>query len=162
MIHRRMLRIAIFALVAAVAGCQRKAAPPPAVPVPADVVGAAKATVERWRLAYEGRNLEALAQLYPHDLDVTVIQEGVATQGWTAIEAMLKDRLAGAKEIHVRIKDQQVLSLGGDAAATVATMTRELVNGGTTITETGTLSLVLRKVGDGWLIAVEHYSYRRS
>jgi ketosteroid isomerase-like protein len=158
-----MLRIAVLALVAGAAACKGAKAPaPPSVPVPADVVGAAKATVERWRLAYEGRNLEALGQLYPHDLDVTVIHEGIATQGWTAIEAMLKDRLAAAKEIHVRIKDQQVVSLASDAAATIATMTRELINGGTTITETGTLSLILRKVGDAWLIAVEHYSYRRS
>jgi ketosteroid isomerase-like protein len=159
-----MLRTALaVALLAGVAACTGAKAPAaPRIEAPKDVVGAAKATVEKWRLAYEGRNLDALSMIYPHDLDVVVIQEGVATQGWTAVEAMLKDRLAKATEIHVRIKDQQVVSLAPDAAATIATMTRELISGGTTINEAGTLSLILRKVGEAWVIAVEHYSYKRS
>ena len=58
---------------------------------------------------------------------------------------MLKDRLARAKEIHVRLKDIQVMSLGDTAATATAAMTRELGDGVTTVTESGALTVVLRK-----------------
>ena len=47
------------------------------------------------------------------------------------------------------------------AAVAVATMTRELSDGATTVTENGTLTLVLRKDRGRWQIASEHYSYKR-
>ena len=55
----------------------------------------------------------------------------------------------------------QVSSLAPDVATAFATMTRELTADTTTITENGTLTLVLRKQGDKWLITSEHYSYKR-
>ncbi len=40
-------------------------------------------------------------------------------------------------------------------------MTREIATGATTVTENGTLSLVLEKQSDAWVIVLEHYSYKR-
>jgi hypothetical protein len=74
---------------------------------------------------------------------------------------MLKDRLARFKEVHVRLKDIQVQSIGTDAAVATSAMTRELGDGVTTITEFGALTIVLRKEGDAWVIVSEHYSFKR-
>lgn len=163
----KCMAFAIAAFIAAAAGagtgCLRGAPAPaaPTVEAPAEVVAAARATIEQWRQAYEVRSLDALAKLYLQELDLAVVQEGNAILGWSAVEAMLKDRLARAEAIHVRLRDLQVVSLGQGLASAVATMSRELVSGTTTITEQGALSLVLRQRGDGWVIAAEHYSYRR-
>ena len=134
---------------------------------PREVVAAAKATLEQWRQAYEVRSLDALAPLYAHDLDVVVVVEGTPLIGWSSVEAMLKDRLARAGTIHVRLKDIGVSSLGPTAASVVATMSREVTAGATTVTEAGTLTLALRHdhpaagSGGAWVIVAEHYSYRR-
>src|SRR5438093_8467092 len=81
-----------------------------------EVVAAVRCAIEQWRQAYEVRSMDALAKLYAHDLDVVVVQNGVPVVGWSAVEAMLRDRLAHAKEIHVRLKDVQVASLSPDIA----------------------------------------------
>jgi ketosteroid isomerase-like protein len=134
----------------------------PSASTPKDVVAAAKATIEKWRQAYEIRSVDALSELYAKDVDLVVVQEGTAYLGWSSVQAMLKDRLTRADTIRVRLKDMQVLLLAPDVAFAVATMTRELGDNVTTVTETGTLTLVLRKQGPAWLITSEHYSYKRS
>ena len=48
------------------------------------------------------------------------------------------------------------------APVATAVMTRELGDGVTTVTESGALTIVLRKDGDSWLIVTEHYSYKRA
>lgn len=133
----------------------------PAAAAPAEVVSAARGAIEQWRQAYEVRSFDALAKLYVHDTATVVVQNGVPLIGWTAIEAMLKDRFAHAKEIHVRLKEVSVSSLAPTAASAVATMTREISDGTTTVTEDGALTLVLKRTGEGWQIVSEHYSYRR-
>jgi len=125
------------------------------------VVAAAKATIEQWRQAYEIRSVDALARLYARDVDLVVVQEGTTYLGWSSVEAMLKDRIARTGSIHIRLKDMQVLSLAPEVATAYATMTRELTFESTTVTENGTLTLVLRKQGAGWVITSEHYSYKR-
>ena len=156
-----MMRVAlVLALLAA--GCPAKGPEAPAAPAtPKEVLAAAKATVEQWRQGYEVRSLDVLAKLYAHDLDVVLVTEGAPLVGWKSIEASLRDKLARAGAIHVRLKDVQVAAQGSTVATVVAAMTRELTEGATTTTETGTLTLTLRKEGDGWVIALEHYSYRR-
>jgi ketosteroid isomerase-like protein len=134
----------------------------PSATTPKEVVAAAKGTVEQWRQAYEVRSVEALAQLYARDLDLVVVVEGTTYLGWSSVEAMLKDRIARASSIRIRLKDVQAISLADTVASVVATMTRELSEGVTTVTENGTLTLVLRKQGGGWVITTEHYSYKRS
>jgi ketosteroid isomerase-like protein len=158
--RRTVLALAMLALLC---GCPRARGPvEPATPAtPAEVQEAAKATIEQWRQAYEVRSMEGLAKLYPHELDVVVVQEGTALLGWPSVEGMLKDRLARTTAIHIRLKDIQVVSLAPDVASATATMTRELTEGAATVSENGTLTLVLRKIGADWLIAVEHYSYKR-
>lgn len=161
----------VVAIVVAGLGCAVLAGgcrtPPPAVvaappPVPRDVDGAARSTLERWRQAYELRSLPGLEALYARDVDLVVIREGVALLGWSSVEAMLKDRLVRAPSIRIRLKDIGVVGLGPDVASLVATMTRESSDGATAITENGTLSLILRKIGDTWVIVHEHFSYKRS
>lgn len=161
---RRAILPALLVLAAGVfGGCsrQRPAVEQPAAAAPKDVIAAAKAAVEQWRQAYEVRAFEGLAQLYARNLDLVVVLEGTALLGWSSIEAALKDRLARASSIHVRLKDVQVASLAPEVASVAATMTREISEGATTVTETGALTLVLRKIDDKWLIVVEHYSYKR-
>lgn len=126
-----------------------------------EVVAGAKATIEQWRQAYEVRSVDALAKLYAHDLDVVVVQQGVPHLGWTAVQALLDERIGHASAIHVRLKDVQVTALAPTVAAAVATMSREVSDGATTVTETGTLTLVVRKTDAGWVITSEHYSYKR-
>lgn len=128
---------------------------------PKDVATGARATVEQWRQAWEVRSVEALEKLYVHDLDVVLITEGQPLTGWSSIDATLKDKLARATTVHVALKDVQVRAQSETVATAIATMRREITDGATTTTENGTLSLVLRREGDAWLIAVEHYSYRR-
>jgi ketosteroid isomerase-like protein len=74
---------------------------------------------------------------------------------------MLQDRFAHAKEVHVHLKDVAVSSVAPTVAMVAATMTREIGDGVTTVTEAGALTLVLRKDADGWKIVLEHYSYKR-
>jgi ketosteroid isomerase-like protein len=156
----RSLVVALAILVAACSGGTRAPATPSAT-TPKEVVTAVKATIEQWRQGYEVRSIDALAKIYAHDLDVVVVQEGQTMVGWSSVEAYLKDRLARAGSIHIRLKDEQILALGLEAASAVATMTRELTDGTTTVTEQGTLTLVLRRTDAGWVISSEHYSYKR-
>ena len=98
-----------------------------------------------------------------YSLDLVVVQDGLPLVGWTSVEGMLKDRFARYKDVQIRLKDIQVVALGGGTSAVAtASMTRELGDGVTTITESGALTLVLRKEGDLWLIVAEHYSYKRN
>lgn len=128
---------------------------------PKEVVAAGRATVEQWRQAYEVRSFDALAKLYAHDAQLVIVLDGAPLVGWTAIGQLLQDRLAHAKEIHVRLKDVTVSSVAPTVATAAATMTREIGDGITTVTEAGALTLVLRKDADGWKIVLEHYSYKR-
>lgn len=159
-----MRSLVIAVILGVLAGCPGSTPAPagPSTATPQEVVTAAKATIEQWRQGYEVRSIEALSRLYAQDLDLVVVHEGTTHLGWSSVEAMLKDRLARAASIRIRLKDVQVLSLGADAASAVATMTRELSEGATTITEAGTLTLVLRRQGGGWVITTEHYSYKRT
>ncbi len=164
---RHLLRsscaILVVALVLGAAGCPRGGGDttPKAPLTPKEVVAGARATIEQWRQAYEVRSFEALAKLYAHELDLVVVQDGVPLVGWTSVESTLQDRLARTKEIHIRLKDIQVTALGPTAATATAAMTRELGDGVTTVTESGALTVVLRKDADIWLIVTEHYSYKR-
>ncbi len=156
-----MRHIVLAALVLA-AACQHANTSQATTPAaPEDVTKAAQGTIEEWRQAYEVRSPDALAKLYAHEPDLVVVLDGQALTGWPAVEAMLKDKLAHAKEIHVKLKDTHVKSLAPTVATATATMSREISDGVTTVTEQGVLTLVLRKDEAGWKIVVEHYSYRR-
>lgn len=159
------MRSLVITLAILVAGCPKGGSQEPVAPsavTPKEVVTAVKATVEQWRQGYEVRSVETLAKLYAHDVDVVVVQEGQTMIGWSSVEAYLKDRIARAGQIHIRLKDVSVVALGLEAASVTATMNRELSEGTTTVTENGTLTLVVRRTADGWVISSEHYSYKRS
>jgi ketosteroid isomerase-like protein len=129
---------------------------------PKEVTVATRGVIEQWRQAYEIRSIDALEHLYAHDPDIVLVGDGVTLIGWSSVDGMLKDRIARAKEIHIRLKEIQVTAVAPTAAFGVATMTRELTDGVTTVTEYGSLTLVFRKDPNaGWLIVGEHYSYKR-
>lgn len=128
---------------------------------PKEVVAAARTVVENWRQAYELRSIDSLAKLYAQDVDLVVVHDGYPIVGWKSVEVMLKDRITRYKQILVRLKDIQVAALGPAAATATASMTRELGDGVTTVTENGALTFVLRRDGETWLVAAEHYSYKR-
>lgn len=158
------MRSLVITLAILVAGCPKGGPQEPVSPsavTPKEVVSAVKATVEQWRQGYEVRSVDTLVKLYAHDLDVVVVQEGQTMIGWSSVEAYLKDRIARAGQIHIRLKDVSVIALGLEAASVTATMTRELTDGTTTVTENGTLTLVVRRTVEGWVISSEHYSYKR-
>jgi ketosteroid isomerase-like protein len=154
---------AALALAAALpaAGCRSGGAPPAAEApaMPASQAAAVRGAVEQWRQAYEVRSLEALARRYAQAEDTVVVQQGGQTRGWTAISALLTERLARAKDVRVRLKDVVVVALGQGGASLVAGMTREVSDGVTTVTEEGTLTLTLRDAAGEWVIVAEHYSY---
>jgi ketosteroid isomerase-like protein len=159
----RHARLVVLVVAFVIAGCARGGGDTtPARPLTSkEVVAAARATVEQWRQAYEVRSLDALAKLYAHNIDLVVVQEGLPIVGWSSVEAMLKDRIARYKKITMRLKDIQVQSLAPSAAVATASMTREVGDDVTTITEYGALTIVLRKEGESWLIVTEHYSFKR-
>src|SRR5690349_15541844 len=159
-----MKHAAIFVVVAlALAGCPHGNEAVQTHPsTPKETVAGARATIEQWRQAYQVKSFDALSKLYVHSLELVVVQDGLPLVGWTSVEGMLKDRFARYKDVVIRLKDIQVTALDGTAAVATASMTRELGDGVTTITESGALTVVLRKEGDLWLIVAEHYSYKRS
>jgi ketosteroid isomerase-like protein len=130
-------------------------------PTPTDVLAAGKATIEQWRQAYEVRSADALAKLYAHDPELVLVQDGIPLVSWATVQGVLQTKLAHAKEVHVRLKDVTVSALAPSIATVAATMTREVSDGVTTVTENGALTLVLRQDADGWKIVVEHYSYKK-
>jgi ketosteroid isomerase-like protein len=153
-----------FALVAALAGCTTRAKPPaapPAATTSAEVATAARGILEQWRQAYEVRSVEALALLYAHDPGVSLVIDGTLWLGWSAVEPVLRDRLAGATAIHLRFKELSVSAVGLTGAVVVATLVRERTEAATSVTENGTVTLVLRNEG-GWVIVAEHCSYKRT
>jgi ketosteroid isomerase-like protein len=159
----RLALVTALALLAA--ACPRAKPAEPVGPTheatPKEVVAATRGAIEQWRQAYEVKSMDALGKLYAHDTDVVIVQDGVTLIGWGSVEGLLKDRLSRAKEIHIRLKEVQVTSIAPTAAFAVATMTREVGDGVTTVTENGSLTLVFRKEATGWLIVGEHYSYKR-
>ena len=156
------MRHIVLAALVVVAACQHAAKSEVAAPAaPADVVSAAKGAIEQWRQAYELRDPDALAKLYAHETDTVIVLDGQELTGWGQIESTLRDKLQHAKDIRVRLRDENVKSLAPNVATAMATMSREMSDGVTTVTEQGVLTLVLRKDADGWKIVVEHYSYRR-
>jgi ketosteroid isomerase-like protein len=158
-----MRHVVALALAMALTGCLGKAADttPVAPATPSEVTAAGKGAIEQWRQAYEVKSFDALAKLYVRSPDTVLVLDGVPMIGWKSIEPMLRDKLARAKEIHIRLKDVSVMSLAPTIASAVATMTREISDGITTVTENGALTLVFEKTHDGWQIVAEHYSYRR-
>lgn len=161
----RMRCVALAVVLFVVAACP--APPPPVAPstlTPTEVVVAGKTAIDRWREAYEKRDADALGKLYAQDLDLVVVVDGTAHLGWSAVKTMLAERIKNSAEIYIRLKDTTVISLAPDVATAHATLARETkaAAGATTVTETGTLTLVLRRIGADWVIAVEHYSYKRS
>jgi ketosteroid isomerase-like protein len=159
------IAVAGFALlvVLAGAGCPPKPAAPAVAQAP-DLVAQVQGAVEQWRQAYEARSIDALARLYSrgaHEPGLILVEDSTRLVGWAAIEPVLRARLANATAVHVRLADLQVIALGADAAVASAKMTREATQGATTVTEQGLLTLALRRNDETWVIASEHYSYKR-
>jgi ketosteroid isomerase-like protein len=149
-------------VLACVSGCGGSQAAPAASgsETGGDVTQGARGLVEQWRQGWELRSVEALGKLYPHDLDVILVEQGRAQRGWTPIELYLSTRLGAAKDVHVKLDDLQVVAAGAAGAAASATITREISDGVATTKETGVVTWTLRAEGDGtWRIIAEHYSY---
>jgi hypothetical protein len=152
---------AAVAVLLAVVACQHDKAAPVTPATPTDVIAAGKATVEQWRQAQEVRSMDMFEKLYAHDGDVVLVQDGLPMVGWTFVDQAIQARMAHAKEIHIKLKDVTVSSIAPTIAGVSATMTREISDGVTTVTENGALTLVLRNTANGWQIVQEHYSYKR-
>jgi ketosteroid isomerase-like protein len=157
------MRHAAILVVLALAGCphSKSDATPPRPLTPKEVIAGARATVEQWRQSYQVHSYEALAKLYAHETDLVVVQDGQQIVGWTSVDAMIKDHLEHFPKITIRLKDIGVTGLAPDAATATAAMTREIGDDVTTVTESGALTLVLRKSGEAWVIVAEHYSHKK-
>ncbi len=160
----RMRHAAIFVVALVMVGCTRgPSETAPARPAtPPEVVTAARGTMEQWRQAYQIKGLDVLSGLYAHDPEIVFVHDGRALVGWASVEAMIKDRLARYQKIVIRLKDINVIGLGPTGATATAVMTRELGDDVTTVTESGVLTMVLRRDGEHWVIVTEHYSYRKA
>jgi ketosteroid isomerase-like protein len=159
----RPVVLVVVAIALAIVACSHSSKPaePPRAATPPEVVAMAKSTIEQWRAAYEARDMDALGKLYARTPDTVVALDGLPVIGWQAIEPVLRGKLSRAKQVHVRLKDLAVVSYAPTVAGATATMTREIGDDVTTVTENGALTLVLRRDVDGWKIVAEHYSYRR-
>lgn len=126
---------------------------------PAEVIEAGKGVAEQYRQAYQVRSFDALSQLYVHNLDVVIADQGDKRAGWTAVEAHLKALLDRASEIHIKLDHVVVTAMGPGAAVVVATMKREVNDGSAAVIERGVLTLFVRREADSWVIVTEHFSY---
>ncbi len=124
-----------------------------------DVVKAVQGAVEQYRQAYEVHSVEALAAIYSHDLDLSLVYQGRLFRGWSQVEAHLAERLSGASKVRMTIKDTSVQDLGGSSALATTSLEITVGDDATSVTETGTLSLIFQKSGDNWLVVAEHFSY---
>jgi ketosteroid isomerase-like protein len=150
-------------IVLMLVGCAHAPPPKPVVqvapPTPAEVVTAVKQRVEQWRQAYEVRSVDGLAQVYSQTADLEVTNQGRTATGWPAV----KDRLTGfcttMTTSKFRLDSVNVLAIGDGGAVVTASVRRTYGDGVRTIDETGTLTLVFRRIGAEWRIVTEHYSY---
>jgi ketosteroid isomerase-like protein len=159
-----MRHAAILVVALALGACPRSKSDdttPVRPETPKEVIAGARGTIEKWRQAYQVRSFETLSSLYAHGNDLVVVQDGQQLVGWSSVEAMIKDRIERFPKITIRLKDIQVASLGPTAATATAGMTREVGDDTTTVTESGALTVVLRKDGDAWVIVAEHYSHKK-
>ena len=160
--------VALFMLLLSACGLGGSRSTGPATPItpatPVGVVEAAKGVLEQYKQAYEVRSAEALGAIYAHTLDVSLVHQGEAQQGWTAVENYLRDRLVRAAEVRVKVTDVAIASLGDRGAVVTASMRQDINDGTSTVSEQGFLTLALRLEpganGDHWVIASEHFSFR--
>jgi len=138
--------------------------PPPPEEAPKPVTTEEQRTavagvVEQYRQAYEVASMDALASLYAQDLDVVLVYEGASYSGWSAVQAFLEKKLAGASSVRMAMKDVSIRGLGPDAAVVTATRESSIGDGSVTLTEKGVLTLVLEKQQGRWMVVAEHFSY---
>jgi ketosteroid isomerase-like protein len=157
------MRSLAILVVAALAACGPKSgdtAPEPGSGSGDAVAAGARGAIEAWRQAWEVRSVEALGDLYAHNLDLLVVEQGRSYLGWTEVQTYLSTKLGAAKDVHVKLDDVQVFALGAGAAAASASIVREISDGVVNNTERGVVTMALRAEADGaWKIVSEHYSY---
>jgi len=158
----RSLAIVLWVVLTAAACGPAKSGdttPEPGSPAAAVTAGA-RGAVEQWRQAWEVRSVEALGDVYAHNLDVIVVDQGRSYLGWTQVETYLSTKLGAATEVHVKLDDLQIFQLGDGAAAASASIVREISDGVVNNTERGVITMALRADSDGtWRIVSEHYSF---
>lgn len=160
----RHAAILAVATLITLAGCPRGGGDtrPVAPQTPPEVVAAARGTIEQWRQAYQIKGFDVLEKLYAHEPTLVFVHDGRALIGWSSVEAMIKDRLARYQKIVIRLKDINVIAIGPTGATATASVTRELGDEVTMVTEYGALTMVLRRDGDAWVIVTEHFSYKKA
>jgi uncharacterized protein (TIGR02246 family) len=158
-----MRHAAILVAAVAFAGCPRGGGEttPTRPATPKEVIAGARATIEQWRQAHQVNSFDAIAKLYAHETDLVLVYDGQQVVGWTSVEALVKDRIERFPKNVIRLKDIQVASLGPTGATATAALSREVGDETTVVTESGALTLVLRKEGEAWLIVAEHYSHKK-
>jgi ketosteroid isomerase-like protein len=157
-----MWRFVLLSTTALVAACGGGSSPArtttPAGSV--DAFAAVFRAVEQWRQGWEVRSMDALTPLYRHDDHTIVVYQGQPQIGWPAAENFLRQRLDGAREIHLLIDDGQVSALGDASATYGARLTREISDGAVSVSDSGYVTLTFARTGSDWQIVAEHYSYR--
>jgi ketosteroid isomerase-like protein len=144
------------------AGCPAKQGPAPVLgppPTPDEVVAAIKKQVEQYRQGYEVRSLEALTPLYAQTDELVLTVQGRSAVGWSLVKDGLKGLFETMSTIKLRIGEVSVVALGDGGAVATVRLVRVYGDGVTTSEETGTLTLVFRRVGADWQIVTEHFSY---
>ncbi len=163
-----MTRLLIVVMMLAGAACGPKAKGPakPALdvapPTPAEVVTQVKQRVEQYRQGYEVRSVDALAQVYSQTDDLRVTTQGRTSVGWNLVKDQLTQFCAAMQTNKLTLDDVTVISLGDGGAVATAQVRRRYGDGVKTVEETGTLTLVFRRVEKDWKIVAEHYSYAPS
>jgi hypothetical protein len=154
-----MRTLALVLLAAACGGASHAAATSSASP--ATAAGPEK-LLEQWQQAWQVRSPDALGALYSHSDDLVVVEQGTPYAGWTAVDHWLDAQCGQASAIHLDLADEKVTPLGSDAAMVSASISREIDDASGAVTEKGTLTMVLTREGDHWVIIGEHYSHPTS
>lgn len=144
------------------AGCGAKAPKvqePVQAAVPENVARAIEGAVEQYRQAYEVHSVDALGEIFIHNLDAVSVYQGRAHYGWSQIQADQGKRLKDVTKVRMTITDLSIQALGPDTAVASAGLERTIGDDSSTVTERGALTLVFHKIEDRWMVAAEHFSY---
>lgn len=113
--------------------------------------------VERFYAAFEGRDLDAMSDVWVHDDTVTCTHPGWARlHGWSGVLASWFAIFEQSPPMQVFVTDQRVV-VDGDAAW--VSLDENLLGAGRDEAGTTVSALkVLRRVDDGWRIVAHHGS----
>lgn len=117
--------------------------------------------VSAYLQAFRDKDPDAMARLWEHDEEVTVIENGVVEYGWERFYGYhLLPELRAAVKLEIEPSNLRTHQDGGTAWVTFS-YTARIVLEDRTIDTSGAATVIARREPGGWRIVHTHYSGRR-